>query len=134
MHIGKPGEGLDRHVAERAGVADLAKHLAGASAIVRRGAVHEAGKQDRAAGADRAPGNGGARTKVERAKVRARIGSQMRRIDVGRACARTRADARIGVAAGNTRPPIVAEPAVDAGEEARQVALYVGRIAGAETL
>src|SRR5262249_26819603 len=133
IHPGEAGERPGRNGAEGHPVAKLAEHLAFACTVARARLLGEAGEDDRTAGADRVPGEGRARAEIPRAEARPRIGREIGGIDIGRACARAHAEARIGVAGGGTQAPL-AEAAIEACEEAGEVAADIGGVAVAVDL
>src|SRR5262249_8444245 len=120
MHEGRSGKRLDRHAAEREAVADLAERLALGRGVVRAGRVDQSRKVDEARGADAVPGHRGAGTEVPRPVAGARINAETGGLDIGEACTRTHANARIGVAADRAHHPI-AEALIEASEEAAEV-------------
>src|SRR5262249_34756367 len=132
-HPGEPGERTARVIAEADAEPESAEHLPLGGAVACTRLLGETGKEDRAAGSDRVPGEDSARADVPRPKARPPIGRKIGGIDGGRTGPRRHARGRIGVACGQAHSPL-AEAAVEAGEDATEVAANFGGVAVAVDL
>src|SRR5262249_19292468 len=127
-HPGSAGERLDREVGERKAIADLAEDLPRAAVVVRKRAVEETGANNGAIRADRVEREVRAAAKIARAEAPAAIGRDMTGVDIGAAEA-IQVVLRSGVARRKADAAIAADARVDAGEEAREIALHARRVA-----
>src|SRR5262245_30908146 len=87
MHPSPAGERLDRDLAERDAIADLAEDLPRAALIVRDRAIEEAREDNRAVGVDRVPCERAGCAQIEPTKAPSAIGRHMAGVGVGAAVA-----------------------------------------------